>query len=42
VRGEQRTALFGRRIETIAAVAAVSLLVVGCVVVLRPFFSGLL
>ena len=39
---EPRTAVFGRRIETIAALTAVALLVIGCVVVLRPFFSGLL
>ena len=31
-----------RRIETIAAVAGVALLAVGCVLVLRPFFTALL
>lgn len=31
-----------RRIETIAALVALALLVVGCVLVLRPFFSALL
>jgi len=37
-----RAAGFGRRIETIAALTAAALLAVGCVVVLRPFFSALL
>ena len=33
---------FGRRIELIAAIAGAALLVIGCVMVLRPFFSALL
>ena len=37
-----RAQAFGRRIETIAALTAVTLLAVGCVLVLRPFFSALL
>jgi predicted PurR-regulated permease PerM len=42
VASESSSAGFGRRIELIAALTAVALLVVGCVVVLRPFFSALL
>jgi predicted PurR-regulated permease PerM len=42
VPGEPRTISVARRIETIAALTAAALLAVGCVVVLRPFFSGLL
>jgi predicted PurR-regulated permease PerM len=34
--------LVGRRIETIAALAALALLAIGCVLVLKPFFSALL
>lgn len=33
---------FGRRIELIAAIVAAGLLALGCVMVLRPFFSALL
>jgi predicted PurR-regulated permease PerM len=40
--GDAGSAAFGRRLETIVAIAALALLVVGCVVVLRPFFSALL
>lgn len=34
--------LFVRRIETIAAITGLSLLAIGCVMVLRPFFTALL
>ena len=37
-----RSQAFGRRIETVAALAAVLLLAVGCVLVLRPFLTALL
>jgi predicted PurR-regulated permease PerM len=33
---------FGRRVETVAALTAVVLLAVGCVLVLRPFFTALM
>ncbi|HEX8374714.1 MAG TPA: AI-2E family transporter [Geminicoccaceae bacterium] len=39
---EQRMSPSTRRIEWFAAVVALTLLVVGCVVVLRPFFTALL
>jgi predicted PurR-regulated permease PerM len=42
VNGAARSQAFGRRLEAIAALVAVMLLAVGCVLVLRPFLSALL
>ncbi|MEK0084667.1 AI-2E family transporter [Benzoatithermus flavus] len=42
MRNDARTLVVGWRIETIAALAGLALLAIGCVLVLKPFFSALL